>query len=113
MPFPLAAGVLATWFDAESNVHASSREPGGAVSSWTWDAGRGTRGDWVLSATQGVATASYVDGYAVQLVATGPRGAYAIEGRWTTGTDPSLDLTPTTAFATLEGGAAARPTQSP
>mgnify|MGYP007001770514 CR=1 FL=1 len=62
---------------------------------------------------QVIETASYVDRYAVQLVATGPRGAYAIEGRWTTGTDPSLDLTPTTAFATLEGGAAARPTQSP
>ncbi|MFN8173416.1 MAG: hypothetical protein U0R65_16330, partial [Candidatus Nanopelagicales bacterium] len=81
----------------------------GSMTSWVWDSQRGARGTWVLAQTQGVATASYVDGYAVQLVTTAARG---IEGHWTTGTSPVLDLTPTQQFATLDGGAAARPTQS-
>jgi hypothetical protein len=104
--FPSEAGLLATWFDADSSVHASSRAADGSIASWVWDSQRGARGEWVLAATQSVATATYVDGYAVQLVLEPGRG---IEGRWTTGTSPALELTPTTQFPTLTGGAAARP----
>lgn len=105
--FPSESGVLATWFDPDGSVLASSREGDGSVSTWVWDSQRGARGEWVLAATQGVATATYVDGYAVQLILTPAR---VIEGRWTTGTSPSLDLTPTIPVMTLAGGAAARPT---
>lgn len=90
-PLPGREKVLATWFDATGGIRVASRDDQGRVSDFTWAADLESSGDWVLTPTQGVAYASYVDGYAVQLMAD-PSTAFLMSGRWTTGTVPSLEL---------------------
>lgn len=90
-PLPGSATVLATWFDSRGGVRVSSRDAQGRVDDFAWAADLVSSGDWVLTPTQGVAYASYVDGYAVQLVAERSTD-FLVPGTWTTGTDPSLEL---------------------
>jgi hypothetical protein len=98
---PDGAKVLATWFTPDDETRASTRSADGTVSTWRYEPDLTVAtGRWVLTTTQGVAFASYVDGYAVQLVAV-PNTDFLVSGRWTTGTGPSLDLGTGTGFASL------------
>jgi hypothetical protein len=95
------AKVLATWFTPDGETRASTRADDGTVSTWRYERDRsGTSGRWVPTATQGVAFAAYIDGYAVELVAT-PNKNFRVGGTWRTGTDPSIDLGTGTGTASL------------